>query len=76
MDARRFDPDSPHHGEALLAFSYLNRFSMALLYRRTGRLTAKTNGGFRPGQWRCLIALHKSGGTSIGPSDASGRRSQ
>jgi hypothetical protein len=31
-------------------FSYVNRFSMALLYGRAGRLTAE-NGGFRPGQW-------------------------
>ena len=36
--------------EAPLAFSCVNRFSMALSYWRAGRLTAK-NGGFRPGQW-------------------------
>jgi hypothetical protein len=30
-----------------LAFTYVNRFSMALLYGRAGRLTA-INGGFRP----------------------------
>jgi hypothetical protein len=33
------------------AFSDINRVSMALLYGRAGRLTAK-NGGFRPGQTR------------------------
>jgi hypothetical protein len=32
-----------------LAFHYVNRFCMALLYRRAGRLSAK-NVGFRPGQ--------------------------
>ena len=32
-----------------LSVSYLNRFCMALLYGRAGRLTAK-NGGFRRGQ--------------------------
>ena len=32
-----------------LAFPIVNRFSVAVLYRRAGRLTAK-NGGFRPGQ--------------------------
>ena len=36
--------------QAPLAFSYVHRFSMALLYGRAGRLTAK-NGGFRPGQY-------------------------
>jgi hypothetical protein len=35
-----------------LAFPYVNRFCMALLYGRAGRLTAKT-GGFRPGQCGC-----------------------
>ena len=32
-----------------LAFSYVNRFCVALWYGRAGRLTAE-NGGFRPGQ--------------------------
>jgi hypothetical protein len=36
--------------EATLAFSVGNRFCTALLYGRTGRLTAQ-NGGVRPGQW-------------------------
>jgi hypothetical protein len=36
------------------AFSTMNRFSMARLYGRAGRLTAK-NGGFRPGQ--CIKQL-------------------
>ena len=34
---------------APLAFYYVNRFSMALLYGPAGRVTAK-NGVFRPGQ--------------------------
>jgi hypothetical protein len=34
--------------QAPLAFSIVNRFCMAVLYGRTGRLIAK-NGGFRPG---------------------------
>ena len=37
-------------GEAPSAFSYTNRFCMARLHGRAGRLTVK-NGGFRPGQW-------------------------
>jgi hypothetical protein len=40
---------APRGGQAPLAFSYVNWFSMALLYGRAGRLTAKI-GGFRPGQ--------------------------
>jgi hypothetical protein len=36
-------------GEALLSFSTVNWFCMALLYERAGRLTVR-NGGFRPGQ--------------------------
>jgi hypothetical protein len=39
----------PRGGYAPLAFSYVNRFCMGLLYGRAGRLTAK-NGGFRRGQ--------------------------
>jgi hypothetical protein len=35
---------------SILVFPAVNRFCMALLYGRAGRLTAKT-GGFRPGQW-------------------------
>ena len=41
-----------------LAVSYVNRFSMALMYGRTGRLTAK-NGGFRPGQTREKLELSR-----------------
>jgi hypothetical protein len=45
---RRYRPGPPGRLTPL-AFAYVNRFSMVLLYGRTGCLTAKS-GGFRPGQ--------------------------
>jgi hypothetical protein len=51
--AVRMALSGPSRGvEAAFALSTLNRFSMALLHGRAGRLTAK-NGGCRPGQERC-----------------------
>ena len=45
-------PSGPAWGlQAVLAFSIVDRFCMALLYGRAGRLTTQ-NGGFRPGQSR------------------------
>ena len=38
----RHGPRPPGGGEAPLAFSIANRFCMALLYGRAGRLTAQT----------------------------------
>jgi hypothetical protein len=38
---------------------YVNRFSIAVLYERAGRLTAK-NGDFRPGQCRRSAAASRS----------------
>ena len=46
-------------GSAPLAFPIVTWVSMALLYGRAGRLTAK-NGGFRPGQWTRAVANRRS----------------
>ena len=43
-----------------LASSTMNRFCMAVLYGRAGRLTCKT-GGFRPGQWLGKKDLYSQG---------------
>jgi hypothetical protein len=60
-------PPRPRPGavDAPLAFSYVNRFCMGLVYGRAGRLTAK-NGGFRP---------RRAGGDSAAAGGAESARS-
>ena len=45
-------PGPPGGGWAAFAFPIGNRFCVALLYGRAGRVTAQT-GGLRPGQLTC-----------------------
>ena len=52
---------------APLAFSTVNRFCMALLYGRAGRLTAK-NGGFRPVPYHA--DRRPRGGARVGAAEA------
>jgi hypothetical protein len=62
----KFHCPGPAGRLAPLAFSYVNRFSMVLLYGRAGRLNTK-NAGFRPGQWRCAgttASTSRSGGAA------------
>ena len=53
--AAKSRPGPARGGYAPLVFLPVNQFSMAMLYGRARRITAKT-GGFRPGQKKNVIA--------------------